>query len=170
MDIITQKKIGIYVFKSPSGRYYVGKCVDFRKRMNEYKRLDCKGQKAIYNALKHYGFEAFEVIFMSYPREMLNWAEKWYVRQYKAFIEGYNCTEGGDGLSLGFKHSDETKKKMSKPGRKNNNWKGGANRLCKDCGLNKVYVSKKGLIVSRCKICNNKNNRKNREKKLLQIS
>ena len=170
MDIITQKrKSGIYVLKSPSGKYYVGQSLNFDARMNMYKGMYCKSQRAIMNALKHYGFDAFEVIFMSYPPEMLNWAEKWYVRQYKAFTEGYNCTEGGEG----FKVSDETKKKISiantgrirtaetkkkmkdahviLTGEKSRSWKGGANRLCPCCKINKVHISRTGKVKPYCK-------------------
>ena len=111
-NIITKnkKKCGIYILRGANGKCYGGQCTDFDERIKKYKYLHCKSQRAIYNALKCYGFEAFEVIFMSYPYEMLNWAEKWHVRQYKAFTEGYNLTEGGDG---GYKVSDETKARMS---------------------------------------------------------
>ena len=81
MDIINKKKSGIYILRSPSGKCYVGQCLDFDDRIKKYNSLNCKNQTGIYNALKHYGFAAFERVFMTYPPEMLNWAEKWHIRQ-----------------------------------------------------------------------------------------
>ena len=114
LNIITKKlkKCGIYVLKSPSGKYYVGQCWDFDDRMKKYKSLNVKKQRALYNALKHYGFAAFEVVFTPYPKEMLDWAEVTLIAAYGSFTGGYNCTKGGDGTK-GMKHSDESKKKMS---------------------------------------------------------
>ena len=110
----TKKKIGIYAIKFRNGKIYVGYTTDFDERMKFYKRLGCKNQPRLYNALRCHGWEGVnEVIFMTYPPEMLEWAEKWHIKQYDSFHNGYNCSEGGEG-SLGCKRSDETKAKISK--------------------------------------------------------
>jgi len=93
-----------------------------------------KDRRPLYSALRKadresggltVGFTA-EVIWRG-PRSLLNEKEIYYIKKCRAFIDegGYNLTRGGDGLSLGFKHSEQAKRNMSaaqinnyaKPGR-----------------------------------------------------
>ena len=125
-NIITKKKIGIYILTGPTGKKYVGKSVNFNKRMGMYKRLECKKQPKLYNAIKKHGYDALRREFYEFPEEWLDALEIMLIRHYNSVNEGYNCRYGGEGgrlseatkrkLSLankGKKISDETKKKMS---------------------------------------------------------
>ena len=142
LNIITRRirESGIYVMQSPSGKYYLGQCVDFDKRMGRYKRLSCPNQKALLNALKCYGFDAFKIDFFPYPEDMLDWAEVTLIAAYGSYGGGYNLTEGGANGRM----SDETKKKISKslqgniPWNKNN----GGYKMC-DEGKRNMSIAKK---------------------------
>lgn len=111
---------GVYCLTSPSGKRYVGiglsKKGGINMRWSSYKRLKCKDQSKLYNALKKYGPEnfIFEIILETNDVERAKNVEKqlialWNLKNDKY---GYNMTDGGDG-SVGFKHSKETKDKIS---------------------------------------------------------
>lgn len=133
---------GVYCLTSPSGKRYVGVGCSkngIEDRWRKYKKLHCKDQPKLYNALKKYGPENFkyEVILETDDTDNAKRSEMYLIDvwnlQDDAF--GYNITSGGDG-SNGFKHSlesinkiknriisEETKLKMSiaqKEYRKNN--------------------------------------------------
>jgi group I intron endonuclease len=90
--------IGIYKITSPNNKVYIGQSINIEKRLQQYKRLDCKGQRRLYNSLKKHGHEKhkFEVI-CSCNREDLNTLEKYYIDIYKTFNTkiGLNLREGG---------------------------------------------------------------------------
>ena len=73
-------------------------------------------------ALNKYGIDHFfvsEVMKISantkeeLKKELNKW-EKYYISEFNSFRNGYNSTEGGDGVITGFRHTEESKKKMSK--------------------------------------------------------
>jgi group I intron endonuclease len=125
----------IYKITSPSGRVYIGKTTNFKKRKGDYKRVK-KEQILIYNSINKYGFDnhSFEIIDRfagdlnySDSKEMFwirsfmsnNW--RWVNSDYK-YDKGLNSTDGGGGIlgnhapkySLrGRPLSEETKKKLS---------------------------------------------------------
>lgn len=97
-----------------------------------YRNLCCKTQPKLYNALKKYGWNnvSIQILIYSSNEDDLNWWEKHYIKLYNSFGEnGYNLTFGGEGvrgwkmsperleknrlMSLGRKHTDETKRKIS---------------------------------------------------------
>ena len=43
--------IGIYKITNPTNKIYIGQSIDIKKRFNQYKNLQCKGQKALYSSL-----------------------------------------------------------------------------------------------------------------------
>lgn len=110
---------GIYKITSPLGRIYVGKAIDLRKRKRDYKYLKCKTQHFVYNSIMKYGFgnHTFEIIENCSP-ECLSVREVYYIALLKTNKcrypneNGMNCTDGGEG-SYGYKHSEETRLKMS---------------------------------------------------------
>ena len=110
----------IYCYTSPNGKRYIGQTVNPKARMRQHK--NCYGGNYFHKAIKKYGFENFiydELIRVkSYNQDnlklLLNTLEKFYIRKYKSSDNrfGYNLTEGGEG-STGYKHTDESKRKMS---------------------------------------------------------
>lgn len=85
---------------------------DVNDRWNKYKRLQCKRQPKLYNALKKYGWNNFlaEVIDTTpQNQEQLDELEIFYTTKFDSMNNGYNCDPGGRGG----KKSDETKMKMS---------------------------------------------------------
>lgn len=111
---------GIYKLTSPSGKSYIGQSTDLDKRLNQYKNLDCKGQIYLYKALLKYEWNNFEVEILwsidcdfPYIKTLLNKLEIEYIKQYNSYNSGYNLTKGGEGGLLGYKHTEEARKKMS---------------------------------------------------------
>jgi group I intron endonuclease len=109
--------ICIYKLTSPSGKVYIGQTINFEKRLDSYKKLKCKNQPKIYNALVKYGFENFQneivITLNTYNKEELNNLEIFYIKEYDSCTSGYNCTIGGAG-SVGYVHTIESKNKISK--------------------------------------------------------
>lgn len=70
---------------------------------------------AIYSAINKYGWPNFiwEIIEDCYSKEELDEMEYHYIMQYDTYNNGYNLTLGGDGGGCGYKHTKETKQKMS---------------------------------------------------------
>lgn len=106
---------GIYKITSPSGRVYIGQSHNIELRFSLYCKLNCKGQRLLYNSLLKHTPEKhiFEVIHQlpdDVSQQVLDAYEIHYISQYKACgLKVMNLKEGG---SKG-KHSDETKRIMS---------------------------------------------------------
>lgn len=64
--------------------------------------------------IRKYGKESFkwEILYENIPINSLPQLEKDTIAKFDSFHHGLNSTEGGEG-SFGFKHSEESKKKMS---------------------------------------------------------
>lgn len=133
------RKSGIYGLRcQTTNKWYVGKTKNgFSKRWRRYERLTCKRQPKLFNALSKYGYDAFDKIVLEecYPiDDLLDNREKFWIRIFNSFHDGYNLTEGGSGdfgrtnkskklseshknrlrLShMGKTHTDLTKQKMS---------------------------------------------------------
>jgi group I intron endonuclease len=121
---------GIYKITSPSSKVYIGQSTNIKRRFNEYYKLKCKGQKALYWSFNKYGIEnhIFEII-EECNAVFLNDRERYYQELYDVLNKGLNCriTKSNDKsgvmsnevrkkMSLkatGRKHSEETKNKMS---------------------------------------------------------
>ncbi len=74
--------------------------------------------KLIKKAIQKYGIENFTKEYLAFcdTEEKLNWLEKFYIKKYKAREAGYNLTDGGDG-TIGYKHTQENKIKISEAGK-----------------------------------------------------
>ena len=115
----------IYKYTSPSNKVYIGQTIHERARYMIHKRAE--GDTKFHRAIKKYGFENFtyEVIFTIYNedrkriKEKLDFMERYYIRKYDSFKNGYNMTLGGDG-GAGTKRTEEFKKMMSDKMRENN--------------------------------------------------
>jgi group I intron endonuclease len=118
--------IGIYTIYSKSqNKYYVGKSKDIEKRFLKHKsdlRLNRHHSKYLQNVYNKYGLEdlSFEII-QECSYEESSSLEKYYIKKYNSFEEGFNNTEGGEWGAPGRKFSAETLAKLS------NNIKGDKN-------------------------------------------
>ena len=113
---------GIYGLRNKiNGKWYVGQSLDIYKRWDKaYRRLNCKSQPKIRNALLKYGYDAFEkVILERLPNDIptLNEREIYWIKFYNSVDDGYNLTAGGNRVgknftTTGWKHSEETKERL----------------------------------------------------------
>lgn len=113
-----------------NGKGYVGKTGrTLRQRRKEHRddALVRGSDMPFHRAIRLYGPEAFEWIVLSRggSENELNELERHHIQEQDAFRSGYNCTQGGDGM-LGWKHSEETRRRMSEArrGEGNPNWGG----------------------------------------------
>lgn len=101
-----------------SGKKYIGKTVNFKKRMYCHKRSNTK--RYLSNAIRKYGWDTFkkEIIVDNIVEEDLNMLEISYIQYENTMApNGYNLTRGGEGCS-GYIMSDIDKKKMSQAQKK----------------------------------------------------
>jgi group I intron endonuclease len=84
--------IGIYKITNPIDRIYIGQSVNIKKRFNDYKFLDCKYQRKLYNSLNKYGYinHTFEIL-EECDIEQLNERERYYQDLYNCVNKGLNC-------------------------------------------------------------------------------
>ena len=121
----------------PTGKLYFGQTMlSIRSRWRRHVRSSQRGSDhKFHRAIRKYGEENFlveEVMFVEAPtkdalKRKLDYAEMRLIKRFNTKIDGYNSTDGGDGLvnlseeSLakiskalkGRKFSDETLKRMS---------------------------------------------------------
>ncbi len=86
---------------------YVGKTIDFEKRMGEHK--NSKKNYYLSRSIQKHGWHNFKVEILSdnIPEEDLNNLEIYYIAFYNTMCPyGYNLTKGGEGTS-GYKHTPE---------------------------------------------------------------
>lgn len=113
-------KGGVYKISSPVGKIYIGKSIDVARRIRQYERLNCTRQPLLLNSFKKYGYSShnIEILAKSDCYDELNRLEIMYIKLYKSNVKKYgyehglNMTDGGDG-TIGYSHTDESKKKMS---------------------------------------------------------
>lgn len=112
----------IYLYESPSGKYYVGQTARESQRrglfLNKHQAYT-RWSSAIDRARKKYGPANFKysiVCRVSASTEadlkrLLDLVERWYIQKFDSYAHGYNSNLGG-GSNLGFRHSEVTKCKM----------------------------------------------------------
>ena len=87
---------GIYRLTSPSGKLYIGQSRNVKQRFSKYKRLQCKDQPKLYNALVKYGADSFKYeILEECDINVLDEKEKFYIKNLNTISSGYNCRAGG---------------------------------------------------------------------------
>lgn len=104
----------IYKITSPTNRIYIGQTINYKVRIQHYKRIDCKNQVKLYNSLNKYGYNShkFEIIHKCKESE-LNDMERYYQDLYSTTTRyGLNIrlTKSSDRSG---KFSEEAKNKMS---------------------------------------------------------
>lgn len=111
-------KVGVYRISFGVGKYYVGSSVNLKNRELEHKRRlnkgnsNCVGLQMAYNK---YGKEAFVFEVIEYcTEEVLRDREMYWIEYYNSVEDGYNIARDTSIPMLGRKHSEKTKKLMSK--------------------------------------------------------
>ena len=108
---------------------YIGKTIgtlEQRKCTHQCTSKQHNSKCFFHRALQKYGFENFEwiILYKNKSDKKLIKKEIYFIEKYKTkFPNGYNLTNGGDGIS-GHKQSKQTRKKMSKSAMGNSNAKG----------------------------------------------
>jgi len=114
---------GIYMFRNTiNNKKYIGQAVDLNVRLLYH--LSCIRRNktnihTLYKAINKYGIDNFELyILATFPlnknlKYNLNVAEKIFIQFYDSYKNGYNSTIGGDGGTLGYKRTEEQRKKQS---------------------------------------------------------
>src|SRR4051812_21781755 len=98
-------KAGIYKITRPSGKVYIGRSINIKKRWMEHKN---ETPSLIYRSIKKHGYHShkFEVLsYTSINHELLNKLEVYYIEKYNStdISVGLNMVKGGG--RLGFSHS-----------------------------------------------------------------
>jgi len=95
-----------------NGKIYIGKTIyPLDSRLRRHLRADLPFSKA----LKKYGLTSFTIEIIDYADspDILSDKEKYWIKYYGSKGKnGYNMTDGGDGIP-GWNHSEETRKKIS---------------------------------------------------------
>ena len=124
-----------------NGKIYVGQTIrPIKERFAEHETGKSKYCRAIYNAIKKYGWENFEKDYYECPNEDLNFDEELLVSEMGTLSpDGYNLREGGGNIG---KPSEDTKKKMSEAvtGEKNHNY----GKIASEETKKKMSEAKKG--------------------------
>lgn len=112
-----------------NGKIYIGFASNWINRQQQHKKSAFNSKLIDHNyifhkAIRKHGWEAFnwEVLYEHLDGEyLLNVVEPYFIDVYQSFGKnGYNMTKGGEG-PLGYKHTDEAKRKMSREGKLHSN-------------------------------------------------
>ncbi|ALP47432.1 SegD homing endonuclease [Vibrio phage phi-ST2] len=102
----------LYKITNPvNGKEYIGVTIDLKRRFNEHARKDY----AIGQAIRKYGitFDDMQVIASGTEDEMYELESSIVTDEYILSESNYNIVPGGIGRITGYKHTDESKRKMS---------------------------------------------------------
>lgn len=111
----------IYKIVSPSGKVYIGKASDYKKRMRHYKYGDHKGQTRVSASIMKHGYDAHEVTIIDSligDNDAASSKEMFWIRSFMSNyskwpeMNGLNLTDGGEG-NIGYRATDDTKVKLS---------------------------------------------------------
>lgn len=102
-----------------NGKAYVGQTRDFKTRKAAHCRAGNETHFA--RAIRKHGEDVFawRVLASDVPEEQLSTHERFWIRFYGTFGDGYNMTTGGEGIN-GWRHSAETRAKIADANRR---WK-----------------------------------------------
>lgn len=110
-----------YIYKAfckNTNKCYIGWTTNLVQRKRNHLKWSKLSQYKFSKAIRKYGWESFiwTVIDQGLDGQYVkNVLEPKYIEQYDSFYHGYNSTKGGDGV-IGYHHTEENKKKISKPG------------------------------------------------------
>lgn len=109
----------IYKITSPTGRAYIGKAKDLRKRINSHKCASKKGLNILlHNSIRKYGWEAHVLeVIEEVDNSSLNDREVALIKEHNTYwIDnpmGMNMTIGGDGNKGSWMHKTELREWFS---------------------------------------------------------
>lgn len=115
------RKWTIYKITNPKGRVYIGRTVNFKKRMYNYAWGTDKSQRLIYRSVQKYGWDSHEVgVLEEFEGDLAvaDSKEIFWIRSYMSHYskypsqKGMNLTSGGGGM-LGRKLTEKQKKQLS---------------------------------------------------------
>lgn len=106
-----------------NGKMYVGQTIHEERRKQEHNRGKHRKPQVIDKAIAKYGTDNFSYRVLAVLKakdntelkKLMNEAEIFFIDYYQTFYKtgkGYNMTKGGGG-TIGFEHSESTKKKLS---------------------------------------------------------
>lgn len=148
--MINKYIISMIIYKATNkknSKCYIGQTILTLNRRIQL-HLNCKSKKNYFtNYLKKH-FEDFKwtILEICMSIEEMNEKEIWYINHFDSTNKekGYNILKGGKN-HIGFKHSEEEKKKISERMKGNQIWKG---RKHTSESKNKVSSAKIGHVVS----------------------
>lgn len=111
-------KCGIYkITSSATGKVYIGSSINIRKRKNSHLcelRNGKHPNNMLQNTFNKYGENDinFDIILECEPETLLINEEE-QINLHNSYNNGYNLTEKPSSNMLGYKHTDESKEKMS---------------------------------------------------------
>ena len=101
--------IGIYKYTNKqNGHCYIGQSIDIEARQYNHRSAAYNEKASDYNSQFHQavrkygGFDAFDFEVLvelqkeNYTPEILDALEKFFIKKYDSFKNGYNATEGGE--------------------------------------------------------------------------
>ena len=103
--------IGIYKYTNKiNGKSYIGQSIDIERRQYNHKSSAYNEKANDYNsqfhqAIRKYGLENFDYEILvelndkNFTPQTLDNLEKFFIKQYNSYHNGYNATEGGDIIS-----------------------------------------------------------------------
>ena len=99
-------------------KYYVGQTIETMERRagkdgKGYRTFDETCNSKFARSIRKWGWNAFEgIVLEEVDEEDLNELEKFYIKYFDSYKNGYNTTLGGEG-TRGYSFSEESKKKIS---------------------------------------------------------
>ena len=92
---------------------YIGQTTNPTKRFKDYERLDKRVSPYLLHAMQKHGMDQFrlEILEKDVNPDYLSKLEILHIRFFDSFHNGYNLTEGGEGVR-GWQPSDETRERM----------------------------------------------------------
>lgn len=110
----------IYKITSPSGKVYIGKTYDLRKRVNAHKCAAKSGKNLIlHNSIRKYGWDAHKLeVIETVEESLLDEREMFWIKELKTYCYennmGMNMTKGGDGQRSTWMHRTDLREAQSK--------------------------------------------------------
>lgn len=99
-----------YIYKitnNINGKSYIGQTSDYQRRFAEHKAKGYGQEKTkiLYYAFDKYGIENFTFEVIENKTSNYNEREKYWIKYYDSFENGYNMTEGGEEPPLNIKEN-----------------------------------------------------------------